>query len=329
MTEGSATNAKKLPKRSEVPSEYKWRLEDIYPGDDAWEKDFKELKAMIPEISQYRGRLGDSAETLLSALNMGVKCSMTISKLYCYSRMRRDEDNSQAQYQAMTDRAQALASSLSAAKAYIVPEILSLGEEKVTSFMKELPDLELYRHYFDEIFRQKDHILPPEQEEILAQAYEIAETAETVFTMFNNADLKFPTIKGEDGEEVELTKGRYIQFLESRDRRVRHDAFKALYSTYGKYLNTISSTLSGAVKGDIFFSKVRKYGSALEASLDNDNITTDVYDNLIAAVRSRLSDLHRYVALRKRLLGLDELHMYDLYVPMIKDFDIKSHMTRP
>jgi oligoendopeptidase F len=189
--------------------------------------------------------------------------------------------------------------------------------------MIEEPNLELYRHYIDDIMRQKAHVLSASEERILAQAGEMAEAADTIFTMINDADIKFPSIKDENGDEVEMTKGRYMQFMESQDRRVRKDAFEALYDTYGKLKNTLSATLGSSVKKDIFFSRVRKYPSSLAASLDDDNVPASVYDGLIKAIHDNMDLMYRYVKLRKKMLGVDELHMYDLYVPLVPDIKIK------
>jgi oligoendopeptidase F len=316
---------KSLPLRSEIPVEETWRLEDIFPTDEAWEQEFQEVKKMIPKLAEYQGRLGESADTLYEALQYQDEVSMRLGKLYTYAHMRYDQDTTNAFYQGLNDRATSLYSEASSAMAFIVPEILAIDEAKLRSFLEEKQELKLYEHALDEINRQRPHVLSAEEEALLAQAAEVMQSSASTFSMLNNADLTFPTIIDENGEEVEVTHGRFIRFLESTDRRVRHDAFKAVYDTYEKYKNTFASTLAGTVKKDNFFARVRRYKSAREAALSNNNIPESVYDNLIETVHEHLPLLHRYVRLRKKVLGLDELHMYDLYTPLVQD--VKMEVT--
>jgi oligoendopeptidase F len=316
---------KSLPSRSEIPVEETWRLEDIFPTDEAWEQEFQAVKKMIPKLSDYQGRLGESADTLYEALQYQDEISMRLGKLYTYAHMRYDQDTTNAFYQGLNDRATSLYSEASSAMAFIVPEILAIDEAKLRSFLEEKKELKLYEHALDEINRQRPHVLSAEEEALLAQAAEVMQASSTTFGMLNNADLTFPTIIDENGEEVEVTHGRFIRFLESTDRRVRRDAFKAVYDTYEKYKNTFASTLAGAVKKDNFFARVRRYKSAREAALSSNNIPESVYDNLIETVHEHLPLLHRYVRLRKKALGLDELHMYDLYTPLVQD--VKMEVT--
>ncbi len=307
----------KLPKRSEIDAKYKWKLEDIYDDNQKWEEDFKRVQALSDEISKFKGRLGASAEELLNCFK---NCDDLLSlndKVYVYARMRRDEDNAEAVYQAMTDRASALATGVYASISFIVPEVISIQEETLFGYINSNNELKVYSQYIKEILRQKQHILSEREEELLALSSEMASASHDIFTMFNNADIKFPFIKDEDGEEVEVTKGRYVKFLESRDRRVREDAFHAMYSSYKANNNTLATTLISNVKKNKFYATARNYGSSLEMSLDADNITVNVYDNLIDTVNRNLDLLHRYTRLRKRALKLDELHMYDLYVPIV------------
>lgn len=316
---------KSLPLRSEIPVEETWRLEDIFPTDEAWEQEFQEVKKMIPKLAEYQGRLGESADTLYEALQYQDEVSMRLGKLYTYAHMRYDQDTTNAFYQGLNDRATGLYSEASSAMAFIVPEILAIDEAKLRSFLEEKQELKLYEHALDEINRQRPHVLSAEEEALLAQAAEVMQSSASTFSMLNNADLTFPTIIDENGEEVEVTHGRFIRFLESTDRRVRRDAFKAVYDTYEKYKNTFASTLAGTVKKDNFFARVRRYKSAREAALSSNNIPESVYDNLIETVHEHLPLLHRYVRLRKKVLGLDELHMYDLYTPLVQD--VKMEVT--
>jgi oligoendopeptidase F len=316
---------KSLPLRSEIPVEETWRLEDIFPTDEAWEQEFQEVKKMIPKLAEYQGRLGESADVLYEALQYQDEVSMRLGKLYTYAHMRYDQDTTNAFYQGLNDRATSLYSEASSTMAFIVPEILAIDEAKLRSFLEEKQELKLYEHALDEINRQRPHVLSAEEEALLAQAAEVMQSSSSTFSMLNNADLTFPTIIDENGEEVEVTHGRFIRFLESTDRRVRRDAFKAVYDTYEKYKNTFASTLAGTVKKDNFFARVRRYKSAREAALSSNNIPESVYDNLIETVHEHLPLLHRYVRLRKKVLGLDELHMYDLYTPLVQD--VKMEVT--
>ncbi|HEX6971754.1 MAG TPA: oligoendopeptidase F [Limnochordia bacterium] len=313
----------KLPKRHEVAEAYRWRLEDLYPDDEAWERDFQSIKEMIPRIEAYRGRLSESGAVLLEALRLQDEVSQKLEKLYVYAHTRRDEDSTNPRYQAVSDRAEGLIVRLNAATAFFVPEIVGLSDETVDRFFQSEPGLSHYRHYIADIRRQKPHTLSPAEEALLAEVGEVAKGPRTIFGMLNDADLKFPTIRDEANREVELTKGRYLRFMESRDRRVRKEAFEALYATYGKLENTLASILAASVKKDVFYARARRYGSALEAALSPDNIPLAVYENLIRAVRDRLDVMHRYVALRKRALQLPELHMYDLYTPIVPEVKIE------
>ncbi|MGO4889362.1 oligoendopeptidase F [Anaerobacillus sp. MEB173] len=310
---------KSLPNRDELPIKQTWDLEAIYSDDNAWEQEFKEIKEMLPKLSEFRGNLANSAESLYNGLQYQNEISKKLGKLYTYAHMRSDQDTTNSFYQGLNDRASTLASQVSSASSYIVPEILSIPQETIDQFLKENEQLRLYEHALDELNRQRPHVLSTEEEAILAQAGEVTSSSSNTFGMLNNADLKFPTIKDENGEETEITHGRFIRFLESSDRRVRKDAFEGVYGTYGKLKNTFSSTLSGQVKKNLFYANVRKYESARQAALDNNNIPEVVYDQLVDTINDHLHLLHRYVDLRKRALQLDELHMYDLYTPMVKD----------
>ncbi|WP_027364865.1 oligoendopeptidase F [Desulfotruncus alcoholivorax] len=310
---------KTLPNREEIAQEFKWHLEDIYPNDDLWEKDFKEVSRLIEKVASYKGRLGESAQTLLEAFRTQEDLNRIDEMVFTYAKMRRDENNANPVYQALTDRSESLSAMVQAAISFFVPEILSLPAETLEQFRKEEPGLELYRFALEEIYRQKPHTLSAAEEQIIAQAEEVTQAPSNIFTMLNNADFTFPPIKDEEGNEVEVTHGRYIRFMESRDRRVRKEAFESMYSTYRKFINTLAATYNSSVKKDVFYARVRKYPSALEASLFSDNVPREVYDNLIKTVRANLDKMYRYVALRKKILGLEELHMYDLYTPLAKE----------
>ncbi len=314
---------KALPKRQDIDSKFKWKLEDIYSDNSLWEQDFKKVKELAEQIKGLQGKLAESAQRLLECFKKSDELLSLNDKVFVYARMKRDENNGDATYQALTDRASSLATEVFAAISYIVPEMLSIPEETLLSYVNSDKELSVYMFSIKENLRQKEHILSEKEEQILAMSAEISDIGGDVFTMFNNADIKFPYIKDEEGEEIEVTKGRYNAFLESKDRRVRKDAFEAVYSSYKKMKNTLAASLTGNVKKNRFYSIVRKYPSALEASLDNDNIPVDVYTTLIDTVNKNLPLLDRYLKLRKKVLKLEELHMYDLYVPMVEEFDKK------
>jgi oligoendopeptidase F len=313
------TAVKALPARSEIPVEETWKLEDIFASDEEWEQEFQAVKNMIPGIKEYEGKLGEGAETLYKALQFQDKLLERIGKLYTYSHMRYDQDTTNSFYQGLDSRMKNLYSQAASQLAFIVPEILSLEESKVAGFLNENPKLKLYEQAIAEINLQRPHVLSAEQEALLAEAGEVMDASSNTFGMLNNADLEFPSIKDEQGKEVEITHGRYIRFLESEDERVRRDAFKAVYKTYGNFKNTFSSTLSGNVKKDNFNAKIRNYESARHAALSANNIPESVYDNLVNTVNENLPLLQRYLKLRKQVLGLNELHMYDLFTPLVKD----------
>ncbi|MTH53235.1 oligoendopeptidase F [Bacillus mangrovi] len=314
---------KKLPLRSEIAAEDTWRLEDIFASDEEWEKEFASLKAEIPKISDYQGKLADSSQSLYEGLKFQDSVTERLGRLYTYAHMRSDQDTGNSKYQALNDRAATLYTEASSVSSFMVPEILSMDENTLKQYIEENNDLQLYRHSLEDINRERPHVLSAEQEAILAQASEALRASSDIFGKLNNADMEFPAIKNEDGEEVEVTHGRFITFMESEDRRVRQDAFKAVYDTYGKFKNTLASTLSGAIKKDNFYASVRKYESARQAALSGNNIPEEVYDNLVSTVEKNLHLLQRYVELRKKVLNLDEVHMYDLYTPLVQNVKMK------
>ncbi|MEK4199313.1 oligoendopeptidase F [Cytobacillus sp. FSL K6-0265] len=313
------STVKKLPTRNEVPVEETWRLEDIFASDDDWTKEFNEVKELSTEAGKYKGTLHESAEALYDVLQYQDHLLSRIVKLFTYARMRYDQDTTNATYQSLDDKIKGLYSVVASELAFIVPEILAIDEGKLAQYMAEKDELKLYEHALEEINLQRPHVLTAEKEALLAQASEVMDASSNTFGMLNNADLTFPAIKNEDGEEVEVTHGRFINFLESDDQRVRRDAFHAMYTTYGQFRNTFASTLSGNVKRNNFNAKVRNYQSARHAALSANNIPESVYDQLVSTINDHLYLLHRYVKLRKKVLQLDELHMYDLYTPLVKD----------
>lgn len=312
---------KTVPSRSEIAEEHKWNLEAIYSQDGQWEDDFTALSPLVQKMEDYKGRMGESAATLLEAFQLRDRIGEQMSRLFSYARMRRDEDNTNAHYQALTDRAQGLWTRVQEATAYLNPELLEIGADKIEVFMQENDNLRLYDHELDDLFREAKHMLSEREEALLAGVGELSSGPETTYDMLTSADMTYGTIKDEEGAEVELSQGRYFRYVRSSDRRVREDAFHTFHTAFHKNRNTIASTYSTQVKSDIFHARTRKYGSALEASLSHDNIPVSVYTGLIDAVHENLPLMERYLQLRKRILGLDELHMWDLHVPLVPEAD--------
>jgi len=313
------SKTKAIPQRSDIADKYKWKLEDIYPTTEVWERDFIKIKELIPQISSFKGRLSESGKVLYDCLALNDSVSIIMGKLYVYANMKLDEDTRSSNFQQLSDRIIGLNTQLDEATSFIQPEILTIPDEKIKSFIQSEKGLGVYQFYFDNLIRTKAHILSPEEERILALSGDLAQGPLKIFTMIDDADIKYPSIKDEKGEEVQLTKERYSKFLESTDRRVRREASYAYNSTYLKYLNTLGATLTTQLNRDIFFSRARRYNSCLEASLDNSNIPVSVYENLIQAVSNNLEPLHRYISLRKKVLKVDTLYTYDLYVPLVPE----------
>lgn len=320
----STAVANSLPKRSTVPEHLQWDLTTIYANDDLWEKDFQRVKALTPQITAFQGTLGESGKVLLEAFRKRDEASEILGRLYVYANMRLHEDTSVAKYQALSDRAETLSNELSAASAFITPEILLIPQEKVTKFIAETPGLELYKFKLDELNRRRPHIRNAEVENLLAQANDVCGTSDRVYEQFTTADMKLPHVEDKDGNLIQLTQGNYgARFLDSRDREERQRGFEAMLGTYQKYRNTFGALYSAQVKSDIFNARARNYGSSIEAALDTINVPVSVYSTLIDTVHANLPKLHRYLSLRKKALGLSDLHMYDLYVPIVPDVDYK------
>ncbi|MDF2944474.1 MAG: yjbG [Herbinix sp.] len=310
---------KSLPKRNEVDLKYTWAIEDLYASDELWQKEYEKVKEMLPNALEYQGRLSKSSDLLLSFLQLSDEISKLMERVYVYANQKYHEDTASAIYQDLSNKANVLSVQVNSSLSFATPEILSIPEEMITQFRVDNEELKLYDFYLKDILRLKPHILSGEMEELLADAGDIADASSNIFSMFNNADIKFPEIMGENGETVKITHGRYGQLLESNDRRVRKEAFEGVYATYNSYRNTLAASFSANVKQEVFFSKSRKYTSTLEKALNADKIPVEVYTNLIAAVHENMNLMHRYVTLRKKLLGLEELHMYDLYTPLVQD----------
>lgn len=309
---------KKLKNRNEIDQKYKWKIEDMYADAAAWEQDIQAVLAMTEEFGAYAGKLTESAQTLAAALQDKDAIWQKLERAYVYARMKLDEDNRVAEQQSMHDKVGAIIAKVSAAMSFFTPELLSASEETLRGYIDEEPALAQYRFVIEDVLREKQHVLSQAEENILAQMSEVTDATDTIFTMLNNADLKFGQIKDEDGDLAEVTHGNYINFMESRDRAVRKDAYTHVYEAYKGLINTIAQTYNYNVKTDVVGARIRKYPSARAAALSGGNIPEEVYDNLISVVHEYLPVLHRYIALRKKLLGVDELKMYDIYVPLVE-----------
>lgn len=310
-----------LPKRSEVQTEHRWKLENLFPNQSAWDKEYSEVKQQLGKIKAYEGKLNE-ATAVKACFALEDEISLHSERLYVYANMKHHEDMADPTFQGLSDKAKKLSVEVGEATSFVTPEILSLTDEQLQALIDH-PELAFYKRTLEEMKREKAHVLSKAEEALMAQVGNISTAPGTIFGMLNNADMKFPKVKNENGEEVELTHGRYIQFLESRNREVRRNAFKAMYDTYAKQKNTIASTLSANVTKNIFYARARKYPSVLEMSLYGDNIPKEVYTNLIQTIEEHLPLLHRYMELRKKLLKVDELHMYDLFTPLVDEFKME------
>ena len=310
-----------MKKRSEADSKYTWKLEDMVAEDSQWEQMFKEASGEISEDASYKGRLAGSADTLYACLLFDDKLSQKIERLYVYARMRSDEDTTVQRYQDMFSRAQTLSYRAAENSSFLVPEILSMDRELLEQYMAADNGIGHFKRALEIILARRDHTLSGEMEELLAQSYDATQGASQIFTMFNNADVKFPVITGENGEGIRITHGNYISLMENQDRRIRKDAFEGLYSVYEQFSNTLAAAFSSNVKQAVFYAKAKKYASSREYYLADNEVPELVYDNLVKAVRENIMKLHEYTRVRKDVLGVDELHMYDLYVPMVAAAD--------
>lgn len=312
-------NTKELKTRDQIDSKYKWNIEAMIPDESVISGELETIKKEAEAYGEdFAGRLTESADTLLAAFQKRDDIWRRLEKIYVYARMRRDENNAETKYQAMVDQCNSVIAAVSASMAFFTPELLSASEETILAYIDAAPGLEIYRFAICDTMRQKAHILTQAEENILAQMSEITGATNDIFTMLNNADIKFGTIIDEDGDETEVTHGNFIKFMESHDRDVRKNAYNAVYDAYKELINTIASAYNYNTKTDVVSARIRKYESARAAALSGDNIPAEVYDNLVAEVHKNLPAMHRYVELRKKLLGVDKLYMYDMYVPLIK-----------
>lgn len=316
-------NNNKVLKRDEISDEYKWNLEDMFASDALWEEEYEQTKELCNKIASYQGKLTESAATLLAYFQDTDEANYHLERIYVYANERYHQDTAVSKYQGYASRADSLMVMAESSSAFAEPEILEASAETINAFYKEQPELLKYQRAIDEILRKKAHTLSKEEEKILANAGEIAVGPENIFSMFNNADIRFPAIKDAEGNELPVSHGTFIQLMENKDRNIRKQAFESMYHTYQQFGNTVASIFTSHLKQEHFFAKTKKYDSVRAMHLDQGNIPEGVYDNLIETVHKHLPAMHRYMAERKKLLGVEELHMYDLYTPLIDDYDKK------
>ncbi|MCD3193739.1 oligoendopeptidase F [Clostridium botulinum C] len=310
------TEVKRLKTRDEIKSEDKWNIEKIYSNVEEWENDFYKLKEKAKEFEKYKGKLSNPDE-LLGFLRLDEEVSRLGEKLLVYAFLKGDEDTSNNVNQALRTKIEMYFSELSSLSAFFVPEILSYDKKVIEDAINKLPELKVYEVMLERILKRKPHTLTTEMEEMLAAVSDNLNAPSNIFSILTNADMTFPVIKDEEGKDVELTEGNYSIFIKSKDIRVRMAAFKALFNTYKHFKNTLATSLTSSIKNFSFIAKTRKYNSSIESSLEPNDIPIEVYDNVIKTINENLDSLHRYVKIKKKLLGLDEIHMYDLYVPVI------------
>ena len=313
----------KIPARANVPEKDKWAIQDLFATDDDWRAALAKAKEFLPRITAFRGRLAESGAVLLSFFRLDDEISLAFDALVHYAQRRSDEDTRVAAYQEMVSQVTRFAVEIQSAAAFETPELLAISDENMNRLYAEAPELELYRLNIDRIRRRREHVLSDKEEAILAAAGEMAASPDDIYSMLNDADLKFPDAVDKDGNKHPVTHGTFIPLMQSYDRVLRKSAFDSLYSVYGQFRNTSAATLSAQLKQLLFFANVRKYPSTLDAALDGNEVPTEIYRNLIDAVHRSFAPMYRYVALRKKLLGVDELHMYDLYVPVVDGVEMK------
>lgn len=313
----------KIPQRSEISSEFKWRLEDVYPSDKAFEDAISEAGTYPEKIEAFRGKIAASAEELLAYLRLDDEITEKMRDLLHYANRKSDEDTRVSLYSGYCERTEALLTAINSAAAFAVPEILTISDEKMEQFMREQSGLKLYELSLSRILKRREHILSPAEERIIAMTGEMSNTPSTVFSMLDNADMKFPDAVDSEGKAHQITHGSYIPLMQSEDRELRRSAFTNLYDTYKSYENTYTAILSGHLKTLAFNANARRYENTLEAALDSTEVPQSVYHSLIEAVHANMDKMYRYVKLRKKLLGVDELHYYDLYAPMVSSVDMK------
>ncbi len=312
---------KTLPSRSEVPVEMTWDLSPLYATEKDWENDFAKLASYPAKFSAFKGKLRRSGKSILAFVKLSEELGLTFGRLSLYASLRADEDTTNDHYKGLKERLRDAGTDISKARSFFTPEMLSIKAERLAKFVASTPGLELYNHDFEDMTRLRAHVLSEEVEEVISTLGRGLGAPSSIFGMLTNADWKHPLVTDEDGASIEMSPGVYSNMLESPHREIRKAAFEAMFDNYAKFRNTLAATYSAQVTTNIARARVRKYPSVLEMSLAQTNLPVSTYNNLIDTVHTNLPLLHRYLELRKRMLKLDELHMYDLYVPIAEGVD--------
>ena len=315
--------SERIPQRCDIPEKDKWAIEDIYPTNAAWEQDLAKARGFAEKIASYKGLLSTDSAKLLEYLRLDDDMTVVLEALVNYAQRRNDEDTRDAKYQDMVSRMEMLFVDISGASAFVTPELLSIDDETMERFFREQPEMELYRLCIDRVRRRRAHILSEAEERIMALTGEMTGSPDNIFSMFNDADLKFPDATDKDGNKHQVTHGSYIPLMHSNDRELRKSAFESLYGVYENFRNTSAAVLSSQVKCLTFRARARNYENTLQAALDGNEVPVEVYKQLIEAVHENMHYMYKYVRLRKKLLGVDELHAYDLYAPIVSDIEVK------
>jgi len=308
----------KLRKRDEIPAQYKWNMQDMFASDELWEEEAQQVLDLAKELEEYKGRLSDSAATLLAFFQKLDEVQYHGERVYVYANQKYHEDTAVSKYQGYSAKADTISVAMSSATSFMNPEILSMDEAVLEQFYKDEPELEKYRRAISEILRAKAHTRNEEVEGILAQAGNMAVAPYNIYSMFDNADIKFPSVTDVEGNRIQITHGNFVSLLQEKDRSLRKETFRGVYKEYKKRSNTVAAIFQAQLKKENFFATVRNYPSVRAMHLDEGNIPESVYDNLIESVHKHLPAMHKYMSIRKKLLGVDRLHMYDIYVPVVE-----------
>lgn len=309
---------KNIKKRDEIEKKYKWNIEKMYKDTDAWEKDYKEIENLSSDFVKLKGNIITSSKNLLNSIEKIEEINRKLEKLYVYGKMKLDEDTKNSIYQELNGKSMSLIAKVGSDTSFFTPELMDLTSEKIKDYMDENEKLKKYDFLFRELLKNKEHILSEKEESLISKLGEVTNGSKEAFSMLNNADMTFGQVTLDDGSKVDLTHGNYINFLESQDRNLRKEAYENLYKVYEGHINTLSSLYNNSVKGDVISSQIRNFSSSLDASLSPKEIPEEVYYNLIEVVHCYLPKLHKYMELRKKVLNVDELKMYDVYVPLVK-----------
>ncbi|MGA1866023.1 MAG: oligoendopeptidase F [Thermoplasmatota archaeon] len=316
------TETREVPSRDDIDEKFKWDLSPLYRGVEPWEEEFRLIEEEIPHLTSFKGKLSGSNSVIAQYIRFSDELSRKLERSYTWSHLKHDEDLNDPLYQSIHDRIINLMVKIETATAFFVPEILSLPEDRIEGLLKD-PELEFARVPLRSIIRTRKHFLSEKEERLLAMAEDVLEASSKTYRMLNDADLRFPSVTDGEGNIIEISHGRFLGLMLDPEREVRKRTLEGYYSPYQSFRNTFTSTLEGELKRRAFNAKARNYSSALEASLDSDEVSEDLYDSLIDAVHGALPDFHRYIELRKRALGVDELHIYDVYVPLVGKFERK------